>query len=265
MSKRKNILLLAAIELVVAVALGRFALREKTYEGKTLAEWTKKVGPYRRYKAPYPYSSERTAISALCTNDFPALVQALDYDYVLRRQKLRARFGWLPRPILTSLLTDRKARRVEIALDAFWVLGTNAAPAIPMLTRLMYSTDNIVAINAVNALSSLSTNSLPALLHAATDPACPGRFVALLEVMDLKPLDPTANGAVPMLIASTHDTNKDTVVLSLLALGHLATEPELSLPAIHEAMQHPNEDVRREATNALANFEAAATTNRAAH
>jgi hypothetical protein len=260
-SKRAKILI-AAIGLFLAIALIRFARREKTYEGKTLAEWTAQV---RLFSSQGQDPEVRAAVCALCTNDLQALVQALEYNPEVRLVELRSKWGWLPKPILKAVLTDRKTRRAETAVRAFWALGSNASPAIPALTKLMYSDNFIPPMNAIRALSGLVTNSFPALLHAAGDPACPCRFIVSRALGQMRYLGPDAKGIVPVLISCMHDSDTRIVLYAMDALSELSIEPELSVPALRDAQQSTDEVVRRSATKALEKFETGAGTNSTAH
>jgi hypothetical protein len=51
------------------------------------------------------------------------------------------------------------------AVWAFWVLGTNARPAIPALQQLLQSTNSITAQAAEWALNGVDTNAVPLMLR----------------------------------------------------------------------------------------------------
>jgi hypothetical protein len=153
-----------------------------------------------------------------------------------------------------------------IVEQAFWGLGSNAAPAIPALTQLMYNTNVQVAMNAVTALSGgASPNLLPALLQAAADPACTGRYGAIDAIGRCGHLGTNAKPIVPVLVRCTQDKEPQIVTYAVRSLANLAIEPAISVPAIEEALKHRDDAVRRAATNALASFAINTQTNSAGH
>jgi len=162
---------------------------------------------------------------------------------------------------MDRIFVDHKAPQVVTAQHAFWVLGTEAAPAIPGLTKLMYSTNLNIAINAVIALQGMNTNYLPALLHAAADPACPARCGVIDGVGRMTYLGTNASPAVPVLVACTQDKDTSVVDYAVQALGRLAIEPDLAVPALRRALTAAERRVRDSATNSLLNLAPQALTN----
>jgi len=268
MSKRqKLLLLLTGLLLAIVLAsflLAHFLFREPTYEGKTLAYWVNQIG-FPSSPEPDQVQHARIAVRTLCKNHIPALVDALKYDYSPRFVEARRKLAWLPGPIRDTLLDrlfpDHRSLRGAIAGRAFWALGPEAAQAIPGLTRLMYSTNLVVAMNAVRALSGMNTNSFPALLHAATDPACPARCGVLVGIGRMSYLGTNALPAVPMLVGCTQDKDPQVVEYAVLALGSLGLEPSLTVPAIRKTLEHENPTVRAAATSALTALDPSSLTN----
>jgi hypothetical protein len=268
MSKRRKILLLLTGLLLVLVLapflLAHLLFREPTYEGKTLAYWVGRVG-FPSSPEPDQVQHARIAVRTLCKNDIPALVDALNYDYSPRFIRTRGKLAWLPGPIrdklMDRLFPDHRALRGAIAGRAFWALGPEAAQAVPGLTRLMYSTNLVVAMNAVRALSGMNTNSFPALLRAATDSGCPARCGVLVAIGRMSYLGTNAIPAVPVLVSCTQDKDPQVVEYAVLALGSLDLEPSLTVPAIHKALEHENPTVRAVAKSALTSLDPSSLTN----
>ena len=251
--RRRTGLLLMADSALVVLSLALLALRvpEPTYRGKTLAQWTENFSPN-----PAQQDKEAVAaVQALCTNDLPALVVAINYDADARREKFYARLAWLPtfvpRFLQYQVFPDHRYRKRNTALAAFWMLGPAAAPAIPALTNLMYSTNYRIAEQGASAICATGTNGLPQLVQAITNPAFPARVTVLFSMCSLVYIGTNAGPVIPALLACTHDPDSAVRFHAVRTLGSLPIQLDTVVPALVANFSDPDPDLPRWSIYAL--------------
>ena len=268
MRRRNTLLVLVAVCLVaLAVALLLARQTEPTYEGKTLAQWTKKLPP--QWEMPgTPISDQQAvaAICALCTNRLPALVQDIAYDDRPRAARVLTTPQWVPMSIRYwrfIFLPPAKAVRVDTAMAALRALGSNAAPAIPALTNLVRGTNPIIAFRAAMILPYLGPDALALLVQLAQEPGFPARQQAArisgltgvaTAIGYMRYMGTNAEAAVPALIELSRNNNKDVAEAAARALGDLAMGAETAVPALANLLTNSNSQTRYAAANALQQF-----------
>jgi hypothetical protein len=135
--------------------------REPSYRGHSLSEWL---------QAP-PSLEARTAIRAIGTNAIPTLLHWLSHN----PPHWRTNLTFLDRKYLPTSISDFLDQPDhDIARQAFFMLGTNALPAVPALVKLMSQTDAPeTAVRATYSLGYLGPQALPYLEDAlsSTNPA----------------------------------------------------------------------------------------------
>jgi hypothetical protein len=196
---------------------------EPVYEGKPLSRWLEGHLPNSSANPPLNSPGWKKADEALRrigTNAIPTLLQMI-----------RAKDP--PKPVLKLLDLLSKKRLVVIryrsafhrndeAEYAFQMLGTNAACAVPALTKIYQ--DNV------------SPNSQ--------------RCAALA----LAHMGPAAIAAVPVLMADFVHTNADVRFYAVSAIIHIGGDPDIVVPALKSLLKDPKTEVRFNAVAALRRF-----------
>lgn len=185
-------------------------------------------------------------------------------------------------PYLIKWIAETESRQPYLgSADAFGVLGTNAAPAVPELALLLASTNRLAATLAGTALGHIGKPALPALIAAYTN----GRFrVGTEAALALVELGTNARPAIPLLLRDLNHPNHfyreraaDTLgklqmepeivvpaltrllgddssaarFITLLRLGDFGPQARSALPAISNFLTHAEEEVRKMATNVI--------------
>jgi hypothetical protein len=160
----------ACIAIVIVALLVWPREREPEYNRRKLSEW---VRDGRNPKLPpAELAAKIEAVHRIGTNALPFLLKRIEsgelpitynkLDFAAIRLMTRETAGrWLN-------FRQRKFFRVAEASWALEVLGTNALPAVPELTRLSHSTNSFVAALAADALGRIN--------KAATPPPPPGVY-----------------------------------------------------------------------------------------
>ena len=149
-----------------------------------------------------------------------------------------------PQSILGSL-TSGDDQRAEAAIKEIAALGSDA---VPLLRRLLSSTELDARWWAVRALAEVPSPDVPPLLQEAlNDPEVSVRQCAALALS--RQPDPQA---VPDLIASLGHPDR---LLARLAADALIAHGEAAVPGLLDALENGPPPVRLEAVRALALIE----------
>jgi hypothetical protein len=192
-SRRPAVLALAAGLITVLVVVGMVwpTEREPEYQGKKLSEWLKPKGAVT---IGIRSREGARAVRRIGTNALPYLVQWLRYERPAWREKLSAAYGKLPRILVNDsiknrILIGKRERRALAAIEGFFILGHEGAPAVPELIRL---------VNATNA-PRCSGRAILCLVAIGKDarPAVP-------DIVRLYRLDPTNASLAVRQIESSH-------------------------------------------------------------
>jgi HEAT repeat protein len=126
------------------------------------------------------------------------------------------KIGPLALPALISVSTNRNARARFYAMRSISILGTNAAPVVPII--ILYLTDKAVAGAAFETLGRLK-------------------------------LEPQL--VVPSLMARAHDPDAVLRSWAIITLGDFGQEARRAAPELLSALSDNEAAVRESATNAL--------------
>jgi hypothetical protein len=142
---------------------------EPTFEGRTLTQI-----------ADLKPKEKRKTLRAIATNAIPCLLDWLSGGD--KSSRLREAAGSvIPdtpgfQSVRTWVVSDSRALHFELAAHLFYVLGPDAAPAIPGLERLARDVrGHRSAYAAISVLGGIGPQALPALQRLAANPACPTR------------------------------------------------------------------------------------------
>lgn len=159
--------MLCAVAGIVVVTL--LSKREPKYQGLSLSEWLKR---YEDAEIGSPKEVEAVAaVLVIGTNRLPYLVDCIQQGPDWR--------DWLyenlpsaitDRQTVSNLLNGREIR-ADDAAHAFWVLGTNAASAIPKLESLLRDTrdKSVDKDSVIDALGCIGEPAVPILQTALAD------------------------------------------------------------------------------------------------
>jgi len=140
-------LFLIGLAAVALIALNWPGKPEPVYNGKTLSEWCE-----LDHKAHWTLrhglienqneAAAKEAVNAIGTNAIPFFLKWINEDEPAWRIKLAAATDKLPgafgkNQTLKAIILGKGAFHVNFALIGFKLLGTNAAPAVPALNRMM--------------------------------------------------------------------------------------------------------------------------------
>jgi HEAT repeat protein len=245
MGKKRGILLAV---LSVALAGGVFWMlsrpAEPVYQGKPLSAWLNEIDfdPY----SVYTNQAAFVAFTEMGTNVIPALLNIIQSGdppfekFTLEIKRVQSR-GHFP---------GRAARHQRWAASvALYAMGTNAKPAFPILTNLLFHTNEMIPSSV--ALAGMGSAGLPPLMAALTNQNASIRKSAanglVWERSDL-------NLVVPALIARLSDQDGTVHVTAVIALGELHAEPRLAVPALMKDFPGKNRVLRSLILMALREF-----------
>lgn len=174
--KRQWKIAIAGAALIAIVAAIKLTGSEPEYKGRKLSEWISEC------KYAYSEAQPKEAAQALremCPTALPTLVDWIGYEKSDQTKRVE-NFIWeiaekLGVGAKFDLMTRKGENRVNTAFDAFEVLGTNAAPAIPQLSNMVMNANNpgTAASRALSALALIGKSgkqTIVSLLHDANNP-----------------------------------------------------------------------------------------------
>ena len=267
MKRGRRILLIAAgaIAALTVAALLWPSESEPAYQGKTLSEWLEIYNnpqnlaannPFFRATAPAllarsgdphkldPRRNEAAdAVRHIGANALPLLLNWINHEtprlWKIRvatvRQKLPKKFQG--GPAVDWWLFGADYDRVTLAQSGFYLLGTNASPAVPELARRMNTRRNNSGGHAIDALKVIGTNGLAPMLTALTNTQAPHRvwIVGALQ-LPIEALGTNVGPAIEVLAKCVGDKDPEVAFLSVRILGQLTFAPDISAVAFTPAV-----------------------------
>jgi HEAT repeat protein len=218
---------------------------EPVYEGKRAMEWA------LEFQHPIPARREEAGKVLLQFDEsaLPALIRALEKEpaflqkaYLKHQEKIPKR---LRRPLLRVLKPHDPGLRRLAAARAIPRLPFCAIQTVPALRKLLYSSDGFLSYNAAVALvASGKEPGMQALIAALDSPVHQTRLAASSA---LAGAPAQAHAAIPALI----NRFQDSAQLASQAAYTLGRIGSPALPAILEALDHPDPRARQHALRAL--------------
>jgi hypothetical protein len=164
-NRRRLLIASAAVGAISLVVLLWPAQPEPTYHGRRLSSWLLESGPF-------PSGHDQgagEAIRQMGTNSLPCLLKWLNYQRPAWRDKVFLVYDKLPRALQNpsfkeSLVAGRAQKLSEATLWTFQLLGPDAAPAVPELTRMLQdSRKSALAGRVMYCLGGIGEPARPAL------------------------------------------------------------------------------------------------------
>ncbi len=256
MKRHRRILLLPLGFALVVTLVVLFSPRDRQpmYQGKELSQWLIEYGASRGVDAA---AAERAsnAVHQIGTNALPHLIKWMNFRTPRWRDRL-ARSVPAPAWLLPSIAGPGPTR-VSEAVIGFKILGQDASPAVPQLTKMLGHWEpqrNTRA--ALIALGLVGEAGLPPLVELVTNQAAPTwvRVSAAARIGNpVTGLGTNANWAVPLLVRYLKDKELGWQVAD--TLGRLKMQPEIVVPALTEALAQGDPTMQYFAAESLAQFE----------
>jgi hypothetical protein len=258
--RRLVLILLAGVALAgIAVILWR-SEREPEYRGKKLSEWLKLYKQPVGAVAPVVSNEAADAVRHIGTNGLPFLLKWMREEQEVKLPRweewvfMRV-WGWNVNSRARNMILEGLAGREFRAGRAIWgfiILGPKASPAVPDLVRMARSGNVESAKSATLALGYLGKNALQPLLTLAGDWEFPCRGEAMVAISDMRSLGTNAHPAVVFLLQMLKGPADAVGAADIL--GRLGLESELTVPALTECLQSTNAVLRMWGAISLGRF-----------
>jgi len=150
---------------------------------------------------------------------------------------------------LVSLPGGEPWKKEMAAAWAIYFMGTNALPALPALTNMLFHTNALVS--CTTALAGIGSDAVPALLRATTSQDFTIRLAAL---SGLSLERARQEQVVPVVMERLADSNMLVRVEAIQCLGELHLFPQLVVPALITNSDSQDTLVRMATFAALSKF-----------
>jgi HEAT repeat protein len=263
MRKRASVVTLLVCGLAAALVATLLLNRDDTprYQELSLTEW---YHIWRRaeggfHDSRYSKADAVEAIRQIGTNALPALLKQTRRQPYTQFSVAQMLIYTLP----TDLVRTRTAQSLALSTDPinpvaiFRILGSEARPAIPELTNLLLSATNRASVKLpASCLAAIGEEGVAPLVAALADPQLPccQEAAFYFRVHEDWYRGTNLAIAVPVLANLVTNADPDLAYTSILALGSIKLEPQISVPALAQALRHRDRSVRTTALGALAQF-----------
>jgi len=236
--KTQRVLWISVGVLILGIALYfLLASSEPVYKGKRLSAWTADLDGYAGSKM----EGAKEAIRHIDTNAVPYIIHLLR----AKNAPFQARVnGWLSKQAWIKLRFATPETLRTRGLFACEALGTNARPAIPALTALVYDPD--LSRLAATVLTGFGPEVIPILTNAATHLDARVRYGAIAPLARLND-----QSTVPTLLRCLQDPDYNVRAFATQNLGYVAKDPDVAIPALLGSLQDTNSFVRSAAAYRL--------------
>ncbi|MDB6065658.1 MAG: repeat-containing protein [Pedosphaera sp.] len=240
----------AVVFVAIAGVVGWLGLRsrekEPVYQGKSLGFW---LGQMEEWNGD-TNEAACVAFRTMGTNAIPALLNVIQSGGP-PMQKMIMELNQKQK--LIDLPYGRPWERAMAATWALYVMGTNARPALPVLTNLFLHSNEMITTSTV--LAGIGPEGIAPLLTALTNQNYRVRISAILGLGWARSDFETV---VPALIDRLKDTTSIVQNVAVFSLGQLHAKPELAVPALMKSFSTNDTLVRSSIMIALGQFGATA-------
>ncbi|MBI4657679.1 MAG: HEAT repeat domain-containing protein [Verrucomicrobia bacterium] len=180
----------------------------------------------------------------------PNLIEALESNDSIFKKPLRAVAPHLPdkfRIGLFRMLSPEEAERLRLgAASALAILGAKATSAVPVLGKALSDDNAGVSLQAAVALGKIGQLGVPELVKALNNP---NHQIRLMAIHGLTVAGSEADAALPALTEAMEDKNADVRVHAFLALGQIRHPASVS--ALAAKLNHVDPNLRLMAARGL--------------
>lgn len=244
-TRRRLLLLLVAVVALLAGVLLAWPRgpKEPVYEGKHLSLWVKQaweggVGP--------EVNAASNAIVAIGTNALPWLMYQLKKPLPLWKTQVGRFAGWQR---AVQLGIEHPDMRLFVVANAFSLLGSNVALALPALGELLDMEDR--CIFAASAMAGAGELALP-YFTAGVESTNEARAGASLHGMAL--LGRENDSVLSSLVEFARRQDYPHRYLALINLSIVPDRPEICLPVFVEAVADTNFVIQDYASNHISSL-----------
>jgi hypothetical protein len=271
-AKRKRIIWIALIILaalfICIVCFTPTTRQEPVYQGKTLTQWLNRLDDGEAFgisSSSLPTFSRAQieaadAIRAIGTNALPFLLedihahpseQALRFKLLGKLHMADLWIGFGRKTYFAADVTSEDRIRWRAA-QGLAALGPLAKPAIPELTRLLFTNYFHSSIkDSAYALAGIGADGI-AVLTNSIQPT--NEWSGMCAIWALGQHPTAGTNVIPFLINATTSSSEGTACGAIQVLGLFHVDGEHVIPALKNALNSSNAAVRHDATNALAEF-----------
>src|SRR2546423_101248 len=270
--RKRFILILLACGAVVVIGLVAFLSADPgpSCQGKTLKDWMniycwpnnptaadlflRKIF-FEDREARQDEAAD--AVRHIGTNAIPTLLAWQDKDSRIGwKVKLRAALpkSLQGRPSVDWWLVAQDHYRVDRAIRGLSILGSNAGPAVPELTRRMMTRSSDSGVSAAIALGNMGATGLPALLSALTNSRAPNRVMVARSAAHATRIASNDTSGIAVLAQCVRDTNPAVASTAAMELGFITNQPAITIPALIDGLKEPRGQVRARSAEALSNY-----------
>lgn len=271
---KRALLALAACGVVIGMVAFLSRDTEPSYHGKTLKQWMNQycwphnptatdLHPRKVFFEDLESRQKEAAdaVQHIGTNAIPALLDWADKEVsVAWKHKLLTTLpkrlqNWHP---VGWWLVGRDHYRADRALRGFYILGSNAIPAVPELTHRMMTRSSDSGRIAALALANMGAAGLPALLSALTNTQAANRVMIVRSAANATRAASNDVSGILVLAQCVRDTDASVGAAAAMELGFITTRPDLTVSALADGLKVSAGQVRARSADALGNYGARA-------
>ena len=246
------VLFVSTLAVFSSFAVPAMTVAEPVYDGKPLSQWLIEMKfqqmEYYRNLVDDENPKPADAIKKIGTNGIPTLLTILgatdsDKWWVVERLKSRQFRKFFHDPsIPLNDLTD-------VAVQGLGIVGTNAAPAIPRISKMAEKWETCSA--AVQALAELGPDGFAALTNGLKNPNGDVRGVTIWAIGEKAPAD--SNTIARLMIGCLKDPSSSNRGSAAKYLR--GKDPAIAIPALLELLnEDTNFDVIEGASRAIGSY-----------
>ncbi len=243
---KKRVLLPLALFLGIlglVVWLGRVQ-QGPVYEGKTVREW---MGELEHWDGD-TNNAAYVVFEKMGTNAVPVLVETIQTGVPEWKRTIE---DLSRRQSLIHLPFGELSDQALGAARALYAMGTNAMPAFPELTNMLFNPKYASGLESGIALAGMGHAGVSILLAAMTNQNDRIRHDATGNIgwarCDFDEI-------VPALVNNLRDSQSLVRHAAAISIGHLCVRPDLSIPALTNCLADPDNLQRRLVLGALGRF-----------
>lgn len=240
------------LSLTIYLSLISLNAAEKLLEGKTIREWLNYAG-----KGTEERAQAEKVLRGSPTNVIPTLLEMLltkDTHEAKERLKKEDRQGYI-----LYRFTPQIYNLHQEALFGFFILGSNAVSAVPVLAGLVVDSEH----DGIEAIESVGQASEAALIRAlsASDPKVRSGSAIALGLVHASIMSVT--NAIPALVKSLEDKDVNVRLGAANSLGSIRSDTTnvnsgIVVPALSKSLSDNDPRVRRAAADSLIQYRAEA-------
>jgi HEAT repeat protein len=240
-NRRITVAILACFFAVCGFTFFFIVNREPSYQGRSLSDW---LIAAMKTSDTNLYVETQVAIKQMGPKAAPYLVSWLTYEPSDLKRRILKNLPWE--------VEDRKQDRAMVAEWALVVLGGDAKPAVPELTRLLNApTEDNRPLTVAKILGQLDVLGKPALKEAIVSTNSSMRHRALFGIPSL---GTNATDLIPYLMNALNDPDPHCRREAAIALKRLKANPEPVLLILTTNLADVSPDRRSAALHGLAVF-----------